>query len=195
MDCKERFGVSKEYLSKRGKEVLEELAKASEIMQGNVSENRLELIAAEMLVKYEDMMQEYNEEVRILRNLQGTLKDSVLILNSLNSLDGDSFQHDLNLEKSLIVQTKELEERLFTQKCTNYSEEIDHRALMNFGDECEKIAKELVTLQEKSEKYGDFPTVTFTQNTFQGQQLLISAEAELEELEDLWTQKVNSLFD
>ena len=91
-------------------------------------------------------------------------KESILLLDNLEKLESFSSDDTLekeNLKKSLILEEKELKKQLELHRKHFYNEDIDHRNLIKLGDECETIAKELVSLQEKSELYGDFPTVIY----------------------------------
>lgn len=158
------LGVNKESLSKKAVEILGDLSKISEVLDVNTTEMNLELATVEKLIEHEKITSKYNEQISLLQTIQTVFKDSFLILHKLDDLDGSSIDSSFEsseLRKSLSLEARELQQRLDLHTNNYYSEEIDHRSLMNLGDECEKIAKELVSLQEKNELYGDFPTVCF----------------------------------
>jgi hypothetical protein len=150
--------VSKNKLPKDCISLLEELGEIAENLDLNPADLNIDLGVIDKIYEYESVISDYNKQTILLHQIQNTLKDSFIILTSLKSLDYASNDAVESLE-SLIFQEKELKKQLEHYSQNLYSDEIDHKNLIKISDECELIARELVTLQAKSETFGDFPTV------------------------------------
>ena len=158
------IGVNKNNLSKQGIKALKELSELAETLKINPCDINIELAVIEKMLQSQSLINNYNKEVSFLNSIQSGLKESILLLDNLEKLESFSSDDTLekeNLKKSLILEEKELKKQLELHRKHFYNEDIDHRNLIKLGDECETIAKELVSLQEKSELYGDFPTVIY----------------------------------
>lgn len=160
----EALNVSPSNLSKQGQSFLKQLSEIAELLQMNPNESNIELALSEFLLNYESSIASFNTEAENLNKSQELLKETFLIHNSLKNIGKSPLENtgeSPDLIKSLQKETKELKNKVDSQTKGMYSQEIDHKNLLKLSDECEGIAKELVSLQEKNELYGDFPTVLY----------------------------------
>lgn len=154
--------ISKEALSKQSQKYISEIAEILSSLQLNPIDTNLPLVLLEKQAHLDSLKYSYNAEVKSLERVQKILKESFLTLNALENIESSYKRLNTEEKTSVALENKYLEEKIKNFKNNYYDEKIDHKTLLRLSDECEGLAKELVTLQEKHELYGDFPTVTHT---------------------------------
>ena len=164
MNSRQELGcleVSEAALSSIGKQKLLEIAGAGKVLMVNVEDPCLELAVVEKLLSENDLKKLYNKEVENLALVQSVVKDSLLLLSSLEQLSPVSQYCEPESLESLEKEVKDLQTELDSFVNKNYSEGIDHQHLLGVSEEIEKLIQELDKLQQKNELYGDFPIVIF----------------------------------
>lgn len=158
LDCLE---VNENQLSNIGKQKLLEIAAVAKVLQVNPQDPNVELALIEKLLSENELKKEFNKEVKNLSIVQSVVKDSLLLLCSLEQISPISQYCEAENLDSIEKEIKDLQHEFDSFVNNNYSEAIDHEHLVELSQEIEKLTQELDKLQEKNELYGDFPTVMF----------------------------------
>lgn len=156
LDCLE---VHENQLSNAGKQKLLEIAGVAKVLQVNPQDPCVELALVEKLLRENELKQEYNKEVKDLSTVQSVVKESLLLLCSLEQMSPISQYCEAEDFESVEKEIKDLQSEFDAFVNRNYCEGIDHERLVGLGKEIERLTQELDKLQEKNELYGDFPIV------------------------------------
>ena len=95
------LGISKDSLSKQWQKVLDDLTQIAEMLKLNPADMDLEVSVIEKLLESESLVSSYNSEVSTLQSMQRVLKDSLIILHTLNNNKSANSEANPELKKLL----------------------------------------------------------------------------------------------